>query len=453
MCGVLVASFGLAGCSGDTLQPYQTVTTKSGHEFEFVRRDDAKTISISIAWPSNAMFTADFNPVLPHVATQLLVAGGTKNIAAADVLAKFADLNSRASLSSQPGYIRGALSVKPENLLDVVTLSNQILVEPAFDPKWLERTKQNLITRVREMENRADIKSWTVARRILFGEQPIETYWSTPVDTLESIESADVHQWHTNNFGTSQAIIAVSGPKYDESISEAIDTLLAGLPQSTPQPAIGNVAFNVPAKTIIVVDPKAENAQVLILGEIPNSKTNQDIEALIALKILGQSPSSRLINVVRNEQRAAYTFAAGMFDFVREHRLMLLTGAIDIKDLDETLEKIEETYEDFRANGLTETEFTDAQERLSKSMTKNLENPAIVSNAMVEAKIDGLDISTLLEMSERTLAITLEQQNNYVLSGFPSFASMLKIIVLPEPSAIDADCVVDGPTELAGCSL
>ena len=444
------------GSSGEQ-KDHSIYTTPNGVQFDFVRSDDEDNVSIVAAWPTTSMFASQNNPVIPHIASQLMVTGGTKSVSAADLLAKFQELNANAQITVQPGYIKGILATKHSKLAESAPLANSVLIEPLLDEKWLERNKNNLKARVEELSHRPDVKAWTFARRILFAEQPIEQFWSTPIENIDAISRADTETWAQSHFKLDEAIISVSASQYDDELAIAVDRVLEGLPNSTADGVnrdnLEPTTFALPSKTIAVIDPSIESAQVLILGELPDSRQAKDIETLISLNALGQSASSRLLRVVREEQRATYSFSAGMIDFVREHRLLILAGAIDRASLVETLKRIGEEYEIFRTEGLSDSEFETIRDRMASGMEQNLKRSHVLANAAVEARIDSLDLAEVLNLADKTRTLGRGGLNTFLATEFPAFTDLLTVLIVKDTEGLNADCVVETLDDLASCDL
>jgi zinc protease len=76
-----------------------------------------------------------------------------------------------------------------------------------------------------------------------------------------------------------------------------------------------------------------------------------DLEDLILATALGGGEDSVLFASVRDGLRASYSFSAGLGNYARENRFLVMTGALEAVKLADAVDVVRDAYTGFRTAG------------------------------------------------------------------------------------------------------
>lgn len=245
--------------------------------------------------------------------------------------------------------------------------------------------------------------------------------------------------------------ITVAGDANPDTIAQAIDTALKGLPKQGSRENLPPLEMYYPAKTILIHRPEAEKSHILIVGPVPPSYA-PNYEALqLATGVLGVSDQSRLFTAIRKELRAAYGFEASFDDFTRANGMLFMQGEVETAKLQQALDTVHDSYEKFRTGGVGLIEFPFAHRIFKNRVRTSMETPGTIAHLLTEANLTGRSYAEGLGYIERVEGLSRSKVNAAVVRHFPEFSGMLKIIVSPDREGIKADCVIADFSEAASC--
>ncbi len=140
--------------------------TPDGHPFYFmpIYEKGVTDIPITIAWPMGWAYDENSNPAVPHVAAEVILSGGTKELAPQDVLEVFNDKNASGQLYVSANDAIGELSFPKEHIKDVISITSEMLASPQFDQAWIDRIKQRFLASQTQSQAQTANKMWAAAR-------------------------------------------------------------------------------------------------------------------------------------------------------------------------------------------------------------------------------------------------------------------------------------------------
>ena len=94
--------------------------------------------------------------------------------------------------------------------------------------------------------------------------------------------------------------------------------------------------------------PEAEKTTLGILGRLPPTSQGNDLTDLLALSYFSQKGSGPLFSALRSEQRASYGFQTGFFNYNRQNRALVTTGAVAAEQAADMAADIPDRYEEYR---------------------------------------------------------------------------------------------------------
>jgi zinc protease len=430
----------------------ETLTTNAGQSYLYFPMPDAERTAVAITWHSDLDNLPIGSEALPRLGIALMLNGGAGGLAAEEIIADFEDLDAGSDLWVQPREITGFI-VSPKIHIDKASeIANLVMTQPNFEKKWFDREKKVLIDSAAERDVRAAGLAWNLFREVTLGNHPYKRFWSLqPVDGIKSIKLDDVKTWHADAFSSNALTITVAGNAELETVNNAIDKVLTGMPDKERVPMREFAGADIQGQTILLHKPDVEKSVILVIGRLPPHTEEQDIPLQLGVGVLGWGKQSRLFKAVRTVLRASYGFGAGTWDMTRQHRVLHLSGEIETEKAQLVLNTVRSSYEKFRKHGVGLVEFPIAKKFYVQRVSEEMQKPSSVAYMMMDAKLNDFSAEYMPTHVSQVKAQKRSEVNQSIKQAFPEFDSMLKIIVTPDADAIAGACVITEIEQWENC--
>ncbi|MCF6273261.1 MAG: insulinase family protein [Rhodobacteraceae bacterium] len=428
-------------------------TSPNGIRYNLISMPNEDRVVIRVAWATDWAFREGVNPAVPYVGAQLLLASGAEGYSAGEIGEVFADLNADGQVGATIDYVLGRLSFDKENPGEIITIANTHLRAPLLSENWLERIKTGLKQQQNEANALPTQQGFAALRSAVIGDQPLLESLSLSRDEFfDNITRDDVVAWHKEVFTENPFAIVIVGNLTAEEAGNAIDSLLAGLPQGMREPQ-RDVSLNYAPRRILLHIPDAETSQLTFIAPFPSTREGVAADEFMDLMIagaLGGGDQSALFNAVRTELRASYGFAAGVSGYARDNRFLVLTGEVDTAHLSEAVDVVREAYAAFLQNG-------------PSGNLDDYKAPLLQSIADLPESIDGLSLSALFALLDHHAALDVtqlaEQLDQVTKAGilsrlatvYPKKDAFVVFAVSPDKTALPEACVITAPEEAQNC--
>jgi zinc protease len=383
----------------------ERVVSPGGIEAWLVQDRTLPLIAVEFAMRGSADQDPAGKPGVAHLAASLLDEGAGPY----DAMAFHGRLEGKAiELSFRAGrdYFRGTLRTLKDNRDEAFDLLRLALTEPRFDDAAVERTRAQVMSRLRrETVSPNDIASlnwWATA----FPDHP----YGRPVHgTLESVPLITVDDMKTllrRTLARNTIKLAIVGDIDAATAGALIDRTFGALPakaELTPVPAI--VPHGLGKRIVIQLDvPQA----VVNFGGPGISRSDPDfMAAYIVNHILGGgSFTSRLYREVREKRGLAY----GVHDSLvwLNHTALLIGSTATRSDATgQTIEIIEREIRRLAEEGPTQEEFDKAKTYLKGSYPLGLDTSNRIASQLVQIQLDDLGIDYVERRGGLIDAVTL----------------------------------------------
>jgi zinc protease len=383
----------------------ERVVSPGGIEAWLVQDHTLPLIAVEFAMRGSADQDPADKPGVAHLATGLLDEGAGPY----DAMAFHNRLEGNAiELSFRAGrdYFRGTLRTLKDNRDEAFDLLRLALTEPRFDAPAVERTRAQVMSRLRrETVSPNDIASlnwWATA----FPDHP----YGRPVNgTLESVPNITVDDMKAllrRTLARNTIKLAIVGDIDAATAGALIDRTFGALPakaELTPVPPITPQGLG--KRIVIQLDvPQA----VVNFGGPGITRSDPDfMAAYIVNHILGGgSFTSRLYREVREKRGLAY----GVHDhlvWLNHTALMIGSTATRSDATGQTIEIIEREIRRLADEGPTEEEFDKAKTYLKGSYPLGLDTSNRIASQLVQIQLDELGIDYVDRRSGLIDAVTL----------------------------------------------
>ncbi|MFQ5676069.1 MAG: M16 family metallopeptidase [bacterium] len=240
---------------------------------------------------------------------------GTRNRRASQIDLEIESLGSTISFSNDPDYLRFTMKILSKNLKPGWDILADVLINPIFPKRELEKEKENTIAQIRQL------------RDDMFG-YPLQLFFSTlfkdhayglpangDVSTVESLTREHLHEWHARHFLPANLVVSVVGDVDVNLVQDLVEEKFGhgesggarAAENSSPSPDHGSRIEN-----------RAKNQTALVMGFSGPDYGSEDYYPLLLLQNAISGLGGRFFEELRGRQGLAYSIST--------HLVSRLTG-------------------------------------------------------------------------------------------------------------------------------
>ncbi len=340
---------------------------------------------------------------------------GTKTLGSTEFAKKLE--NSAISLHTSNGF--ETFVIELSSLKDVnkkgLSLLKDLLQDPNYDKKVLEKIKTIRSGSLKRKENDFDYVASNNLKKILFKDTALQNPSSGTIESISKITLNDVKEFTKNILDLNNLIIVAGGDfEFDELIPKIKD-LIKILPSKNKY-ELDKIDIKASAKTETILK---ETQQAYIYFGSPfdvDTKDEDSYIAKVASFILGGSGfGSRLMEEIRVKRGLAYS-AYGYISINKSHSYF--TGYLQTKleSTDEAKELVSSIVNDFVKKGVTKEELESAKNFLLGSEPLRTETLSQRLNRAFTLFYRGLDQNYSEEQLKKIENLKIEDLNSYIKS-------------------------------------
>jgi predicted Zn-dependent peptidase len=429
-------------------------SSAQGIEFAYLPMPDADVVSILVAWPQPWATAPARNRAVPHLAPDLMLAGGAEGFAPGALMEDFADMGAEANLYTQFDALHGSLTAPPDVLDAAVAAANAVLRAPSFDAGWLDRLRSDLAARQNETNAVSDTQGFYALRLGMLGDVPYTEHISL-MDTgaILAVTPDDLVQWHSETLVRAGMRVAVAGPISAANAAAAVDALLANLPSGTAEisPPRPNFAQS-PAKTILLHLPSAQKTTLALAAPLPPSGTDADAADLIGSIVLGGDENSLLFQAIRTDLRASYSMGAGLDNFSRAARILVMSGEVETASLAAAKEAALAAYAQMQTTAIAPDMLSRWRDLILEGLKDTVSHDSFaMATGMLEAQLDGVDPMTVQRLTDIFGAVTTDAILSRYANDYPAPDEVWVLAVSNDANALPGACVITDPRAVQSC--
>lgn len=447
---VLILMYSLSACQSTSPAVTKEVSS-SGLNYSLVSMPGNSRITLRVAWPTPWSLTDGTNKAVPHIGSDLVLAGGADGYSSGEVNERFNDIKSEGRLLSTVEYVIGTLHFSPEHQDETLKIANMHIKDPSLDEKWFERIRDGFGSRMAESSVRADSKGFEAMRWAIFGEQPIREALSLDVPkTIENVLYDDVRKWAETSFFRTGATIVIAGDLTASQADDVVDTLFSGLPErAASNDANSDIKADFSPKTLLYHTPDEEVSNLTFIARMPLAKDAEEFEDAMLVMALGVGEKSVLFKTVRAQLGASYTYGASVSAFATDFPVLIMSGQVETSKIAEAEQAIRQAYATFREDGY-KADLALSKKPLQQNVTETVKDTGSMAYAVMSSMIRGDDIKRALLLETEVDSITAESLNKR-LSSYPSADEFMVIVTTSDEDALPDACVVTEPAQAVNC--
>jgi len=325
--------------------------------------------------------------------TAELLAEGTKNRSSTDISEEIEFIGASLDVSVVSDYTSVTLSVLKKDINKGFELFSDILLNPVFPEKEIERKKELVKGSLRHSEEDPAFLAERAFKKEIFGEHPYGRLIEGSVDTIDAIKRKDLITFYSAYFLPNNSILSVAGDLTEEELNSLIKTYLKDW-EKADLPSIVTQGFNIgKAKRTVQIDKDLTQANI-ILGHIGIRRDNPDYYAVSVMNYIlgGGGFSSRLMQTIRDEMGLAYDVDS-FFTSNKEKGLFQIEVQTKNDSANSVISEILNQMKKMRQKIVSDEELSDAKSYLTGSFPRRLDTNRKIADflASVEFYNLGLD--------------------------------------------------------------
>ena len=384
--------------------------TPEGTQVLLVERTDNPIVDMEVSFKGAGSV---FNPQgKSQVAefTAALLTGGTQKLDEEAFNAQTNDI--AANIGSDSGQESASVSLRSlsqrRSLNQAVSLLNQALTEPRFDPQAFLRHQTQAITALQQMETTPAFNASRAFTRLAYPAHPYGRSAQVSVEGLKNVTLDDIRAFHRQRYGKDNAIVAIVGNVSRRQANALVQAALKGLP------AQAAADRDVPAVEAQAArqhrQPFAGEQAHIILGMPLIKRHDPDYYALVAGNyVLGSGGfDSRLMKVLRD--RHGYTYGVhSSLEPASEAGPLSITFSTQKTNTQAALAATQTVIEQFIAEGPTEEELKQAKANIIGSFPLRFDSNAKLLNYLSLMGVYDLPSSYLEDYPKAVEQLTAAQ--------------------------------------------
>lgn len=318
-----------------------------------------------------------------------------------------------------------ALSEDFENLFGI---AEQVLREPTFPEKELEKLRGQIISNVREAEDDTRYVAWRKFQELSFPKgHPYHRSDDGTEASVKKMTRTKAAEFHSKYFRPDGAIFVIVG---DIEAQKAIDLVAKHLGGWKGKKGIPFGIPDAPPPTRaqrqdIALEGKMQSD--VILGYPGIKRDDPDFYALrTADLIFGQlGLSGRLGENVRDKMGLCYYVYSSLSAGIGAGPWMIGTG-VNPRNVDLAIDAIGDEVRRLRANGVTQDELAHAQDFLTGSLALRLETNDGVAGTLADMEYYGLGMDYIVRYADIFRGVTRDQ----ILAAVQKYARLEDAVIV-----------------------
>jgi zinc protease len=241
-------------------------------------------------------------------ATARLLSEGTKTRMSKQIAEQIDSLG--ASLSASAGFGSSSAIVSASGLSDKFdewfALTTDVLLHPSFPADEVSQYQQRAKSALVQQRSQPGFLANQTMSRVLYGTYPASVVSAT-TESLDSLTSAMLADWHDKHYAPQNTILAISGDVRAETLIPKLRQWLAEWQRTKEVVKFPPGPPPAQKEKIFLIDRPGSVQTTLLMGNLAIDRNNPDYPALVVMnEVLGAGSASRLFLNLREEKGYTY---------------------------------------------------------------------------------------------------------------------------------------------------
>ncbi len=395
----------MAAWAGPKIEQWQT---PKGAKVYYVPSPELPLVDIRVVIAAGSAFDGEKYGLA--MLTSMLLDKGAGSWDADAIARRLENVGARldSGVSRDSAWLHLRSLTEPDKLEVAVSTVREILAHPRFAAEDFQREKRRLLLALKQREESPDQLASMLFFKAVYGDHPYAHPTEGEVETVETIERADLEAFHRRYYAARNGMIVIVGALGRRQAKAVAEKLMEDLPVGEPVPSIPEVAEVSSDK---VQHKRFPSAQTHIFTGMPViTRGDQDYFPLyVGNHVLGGGGfTSRLVKEVREKRGLSYGVAS-YFLPLKQKGPYLASLQTRNDQAQAALEVLHQTIRAYLDRGPSEKELTAAKKNITGGFVLNHDSNAELADYVAMIAFYGLPLDYLDTFTQKVEAVTREE--------------------------------------------
>lgn len=340
----------------------------------------------------------------------------TKNYESKQINELFEKYGAYANAFTTKEYTTFYVRALNRNFFKVWDLLREIVFEPKFDLKDINKEKSIVKEEVRSYNEDPEEEIFDITDKYLFQNSSLSHPIVGGVNTLNNIELNDIVRFYNEFYIPSNIVLVYIGELSHEEIVDLFSKTIVKkeynhIYRNRRKLSDFNIKFQKKLKRQFI------QSHMSFSRILPILSAKERYLAAITNLLLGDCSSSRLYKSIREKSALVYNVFS-LFTTYSDCSSLYIYSSTHPKKQEKTFEMISKELEKLHNLGFTENELFLAKEQIKSSTIMALENYSERLQSIIKSELTFGDYEPLTKTIQLVDSITLDELNDFVYKNF-----------------------------------
>jgi len=354
-------------------------------------KHDIPMVTMNMAIKAGSMVEPADKPGLASITASLLMQGTAKRTAS-QISREIDFVGGSLSASGGDDFASASLRVLKKDLRTGLDLLSDVLLNPVFDQKEIDRKVKETLAEIKRQKEEPDSIAGEAFAKMVFGDHPYGKTNDEVAAYLPKLVPQEVIDFHATRYSPNNTIIAVVGDVGEQEIKLLLNEYFKSW-KNKVQPVQSPSQPPVREKTIVQKIEKNITQANIAMGHIGISRENPDYYAALIMNYIlgGGGFSSRLMDTIRDNKGLAYDVHSG-FSARKEPGAFSVSIQTKNESANEVIEETLKEISRMQKELVSEGELADAKAYLTGSFPLKMDTYAKIAGMLTSIEIYGLGL-------------------------------------------------------------
>jgi len=403
----------------------EKITLENGLQLFFNQDDSSAVTIIQLLINGGKRAEPKGKEGLAYLATRLML-----EIPDQGKVQKLMSQSTRFSMNCMYDFSQIEIACLTENLDETLELAMELFTEPLFSGNRISHLKDWMNQRREAKDDDSINIALTAYAENIFKGTPYSSSIFGSEESLKSIKTKDVKNFHEEYFRTGNLVITVSTDLEKNQLISIFQKHFISLEKGS-SPSFSDISFSKPEKQEIFIELDRQQSMVSIGYPLQKISPRRYALALVLETLLGKGVNS-LLWPLRSERKLAYNVNA-QATIIKEGGFIVAYLETDNDKSDLANKELEKILAALYENGIEEKELNTTKIYARSELLRDLETKHKKTSMIAAFENLGLAAEYINGLSKEIQNISLEEFNSY-LKEILDPAENLHLTVGPEKS-------------------
>ncbi len=380
--------------------------TSEGAKVYLVKSKHLPILDINVSFKAGSARDNKANNGVASLTNHLMLLG-SNGVSEVNLANQFTDIGAQLDSSFDRDKSSFSLRTLVENQDKAIELFNLVLHKPNFDKSILNREKKKYLASIRQGETEPSSIGSKVFMKALYGDHSYGLPKSGTVETIKQLTSKQLKDFYNNYYLSNQAAIVIVGDISTKNAKALATNISKGLPNNSKATFYTKVKKSVSQEIMI---PHPSSQAHLYFGAPVMKRGDPDFFPLyVGNYILGGGGFvSRLTGEVREKNGLVYSVYSYFMPYLEDGPFQI--GLQTSKNqLDEALNLVKKTVDNFIVNGPSEKELKAAKSNMIGGFPLRLDSNKKIIQYVSMMAFYNYPLDYLDTFSDQVNSVTVSQ--------------------------------------------